>query len=186
MPATAADALIELLHDLREETVARLELISAAELAWQPHPDANSPAVTVWHVARWLDVLATRAFPARSAEHELWRTAGWQEATGYDPVGLGYRGLGTLTGYTPAQMRAVPVLPAADLTAYLTQSAEHLAATIRVLSGRIHDSRSGQPSPYQILSGTLQGSFGHLGEIDALVALRARLSAPAPVEGTAP
>lgn len=174
-PATAVDALIELCLDLQQELAARLRLLTPDDLAWQPHPDANSPGVTAWHVARWLDVLATRAFTGCSEEHELWRTEGWRDITGYNPAGVGYLGLGTLTGYTPQEMRAVPLMSAKSLETYLGQSAEQMVARIRRLSGQIHESREALPSPYQIISSTLQGSFGHLGEIDALVALRARL-----------
>jgi hypothetical protein len=96
--------------------------------------------------------------------------------TGYEPDGIGYLGLGTLTGYTPAQMRAVPVMDAAGLTDYLTQAAGGLTERIAELGDSILTGVGRQRlSPYQIISGLLQGSFGHVGEIDTLVALRARL-----------
>ncbi|HEY9524434.1 MAG TPA: DinB family protein [Thermopolyspora sp.] len=95
-------------RDLHEELTARLALVSQEDLTWQPHPDSNSAGVTVWHVARWLDVPGTRIFASRPAHADIWHRSGWREATGYEPHGIGYLGLGTLTGYTPEEMRAVP------------------------------------------------------------------------------
>jgi hypothetical protein len=176
-PADTADTLVEWCRDLDEELTARLRLMSPDDLAWQPHPDANSPGVTVWHVARWLDVLAIRAFTSRPATDELWHTGGFSLATGYEPDGIGYLGLGTLTGYSPEEMRAVPAMPADLVGEYLHQSATLLINTIGDLRARLHTGRGDEPTPYQSIGATLQGSFGHIGEIDTLVALRARLTA---------
>ena len=136
--------------------------------------------MTVWHVARWLDVPGTRIFASRPAHADIWHRSGWREATGYEPHGIGYLGLGTLTGYTPEEIRAVPPLDAASLRAYLTEATDLLIGQIDRIAER-GDTLTRQPaghlSPYQQISMTLQGSFGHIGEIDALVALRARLTA---------
>ncbi|HEY8547742.1 MAG TPA: DinB family protein [Acidimicrobiales bacterium] len=181
-PGTAAEALVDWLLDFEQEAVARLERLSDEELRWTPHPDANDAAVTFWHVARWLDVLA--AFGAGAAPAlavQAWERDGWRARTGYDPAGRGHLGLGTLTGYTPEEMRAVPRLGAGDLVAYLRA----VVADLRAALGRLDDAQlnhdGGFGSPFQIVGSTLQGSFGHLGEVDALVALRARLhDAPDP------
>lgn len=175
-PATAGEALQEWCRDLEQELCARLGLLSEDELRWQPHPDANGAGVTIWHVARWMDVLGTRLLAGRPAGQDLWHADGWRDRTGYEPDGLGYLGLGTLTGYTPAQMRAVPHLSGASLSRYLSRSITGLVEQIAHLGPRLHDTTHRDLSPYQVVSGTLQGSFGHLGEIDALVALRARLA----------
>lgn len=175
-PADTGATLIEWSRDLQQELAARLTLMAADDLTWQPHPDANSPGVTVWHVARWLDILATRAFTGRPATDELWQAGGFRAATGYDPDGIGFLGLGALTGYTPAEMRAVPAMPADLLGEYLAASTDRLVATLGELAPRLHAGSGGMPTPYQSIGGTLQGSFGHVGEIDTLVALRARLS----------
>lgn len=175
-PITTAETLIEWCRDLVQELAARLELVTPEDLSWRPHRDSNYITVTVRHIARWLDVTATRSFTGRPASADLWHTRGWRELTGYEPDGIGYLGLGTLTGYTPAQMRAVPVMDAAGLTDYLTQAAGGLTERIAELGDSILTGVGRQRlSPYQIISGLLQGSFGHVGEIDTLVALRARL-----------
>jgi hypothetical protein len=175
-PAVTADALAEWCRDLTEELSARLGLVTQEDLTWQPHPDSNGAGVTVWHVARWLDVLGSRAFTGKPAAADCWHQFGWRELTGYEPDGIGYLGLGTLTGYTPQQMRAVPVLDATSLRSYLTQTADRLIEQIAVIGARLHQPTAhSQLTPYQQIAMTLQGSFGHVGEIDTLVALRARL-----------
>ena len=42
-----------------------------------------------------------------------WFRDGWMERAGYDPRGIGYGGFGLITGYTVAEMQAVPHLSAA-------------------------------------------------------------------------
>ncbi len=135
--------------------------------------------MTAWHVARWLDVLATRAFTGRPADSDLWHTAGWKDRTGYEPDGIGYFGLGTLTGYTPEEMRAVPVMSAVDLRSYLAQASARLAEQIGELGPALVGGEHPEHSPYSNIAGTLQGSFGHVGEFDALVSLRGRIALPA-------
>lgn len=175
-PTDAAEVLVEWCRDLEQELGARVKLVTAADLAWQPHPDSNSAGVTVWHVARWLDFLGTRAFTGRPVTDDVWHSQGWSDATGYEPDGLGYRGLGTLTGYTPEEMRAVPAMDAGTLGTYLSQSAALLIDQVAALgAGLLTPAGRKALSAFHAIGGTLQGSFGHVGEIDTLVALRERL-----------
>ncbi|GAA4572763.1 hypothetical protein GCM10023176_36370 [Micromonospora coerulea] len=174
-PLDVAAVMVEWCRDLEQEMAARLRLMSPEDLTWQPHPHSNSAGVTVWHVARWLDVLATRAFTGRAAKDDLWHTEGWRDLTGYEPDGIGYLGLGTLTGYTPQEMRMVPALPGDALSTYLSQSTTRLIQRIGLLDDELRRAPDHELTPYQIIGSTLQGSFGHIGEIDALVALRDRL-----------
>lgn len=175
-PRSACEVLVEWCEDLRHELGARLRAMSADELAWQPHPDANSAAVTAWHVARWVDLLATRILPRPPRPTDLWHGEGWRDRTGYEPDGIGYLGLGSLTGYTPEEMRAVPVLSGEELRAYLEQALDALVDVLRPMGDEVNEPRPGLGgSAYQLVGSTLQGVFGHVGEIDALVSLRARL-----------
>lgn len=177
-PATAASVLAEWCLDLEQELSARLELVTAQDLSWQPHRDSNSAAVTAWHVIRWMDFLGTRAFTGAPASQDGWHTQGWRDVTDYEPDGLGYAGLGTLTGYTPEEMRAVPIMDSNALSSYLSTSIARLVEQITILGSDVLNPVGGQGlSPYQTIGSALQGSFGHVGEIDTLVALRAR-SAP--------
>ncbi|MFF5261744.1 DinB family protein [Actinomadura viridis] len=176
-PTTTTETLVEWLLDLEQEAVARLELLTDAECGFSPHPDANDADVTFWHIARWLDVLAaTGAVTAPKPSTQVWHRDGFADEYGYDPTGIGYLGLGTLTGYTPGEMRAVPRLGPAALTRYLRASTTELCEVLTGFDAERINHDQGFGSPYQIVGGTLQGSFGHLGEIDCLVALQARLN----------
>ncbi len=148
-PANVAEVLIEGCRDLEQELTARLELMTPEDLRWQPHPDSNSAGVTVWHVARWLDVLGSRVYTGRAAREDVWHTQGWLEETGYEPDGLGFLGMGALTGYTPEQMRAAADKhhAAADRAATPFAVPDHQQHPARLLRSRRRDrhpwSRSG-------------------------------------------
>lgn len=89
--------------------------------------------------------------------------------------------MGTLTGYTSEQMRAVPAMDSVSLTTYQGQSIEALVQQINGLAvDLLTPTGTRALSPNQSVTATLQGSFGHVGEIDTLVALRARLNRTEP------
>ena len=113
----------DLIASLAEGIHSEVGKLSPQQLDWQPDAEGNSIGVTVWHVARWLDVIA-RVFQGRPPADELWLTQGWAERTGYQPQGIGYRGLGALTGYTQQEVAAIPHLSAAESLAYLDQACE--------------------------------------------------------------
>ena len=52
------------------------------------------------------------------------------DVIGYDPTGIGYKGLGVVTGYTAEEVDVIPNLPAADLLAYLDQTIADLRDAI--------------------------------------------------------
>lgn len=185
-PGTVIEVLVEWLRDLEQEAVARLQLMSEDELGFRPHPDANNPDVTFWHVARWFDVLAARHVTRPPARAERWLADGWADLTGYDPTGIGFLGLGTLTGYTPEEMRAVPELGAEGLRAYLTGAIDDVVDAVSGLTpAELHaPGAGGIPSAYQVLGSTIQGAFGHLGEVDCLVSLNDRTTGEAYVHST--
>ena len=157
--------------------------LSPQELDWQPDAEGNSIGVTVWHVSRWFDVTA-RVFQERPPEEELWLTQGWAERTGYNPEGIGYRGLGALTGYTQPEVAAIPHLSATDLLAYLDQSSEALQAYLLALPSfeplRQPVAGWGRETPVikqDLLKVVFMGCAGHLGEIKALKAMMRRAKA---------
>jgi hypothetical protein len=127
----------------------------------------------VWHFSRWLDVVGC-AFTGEPPSGELWHTAGWAARTGYDPTGIGGHSLGVLTGYTWAEVAQVPTLSAAELLAPSTGRDAH--------RGPAHPAPGlgGTRSRYSRLSAMLQGSFGHVGEIEALKPSAPAGSLPAP------
>jgi hypothetical protein len=178
-PATPAAVLAAWLADLVAMVHEHIADLSADELAFQPDPQGNSIGVTVWHFSRWLDVVG-RAFAGEPSSGELWHTAGWAARTGYDPTGIGDQGLGVLTGYTWAEVTQVPRLSATELLDYLGQVIERLVQALDGMPTEVlHAPAPGlggtrSRSRYSRLSAVLQGSFGHVGEIEALKAMRAR------------
>lgn len=169
-----ADLVAHLAHRVRQE-IAEL---SYDELTWQPDAEGNSIGLTVWHFSRWLDVLTVRIYENRPATDEQWFTRSWAEKTGYDPRGLGFMGLGAITGYTWAEAAAVPILQVADLLTYLDQVCEALRQCLLSLpEGALYQPAPGLPDGrtlYQRSRAILTGSFGHVGEIEALKAMQKR------------
>lgn len=169
--------LSELCRDLAAEVDTRLELMSDDDVHWRPHPDSNDVGVTIWHIARWLDVLGSQVLGGGDATADIWHARGWSEWTGYDPIGVGFLGLGTLTGYTADEMRAVPRMGCKHLRAYLAETTQSLNEEVLTAGASVVVPRAGRLTPFQQIITTLQGSFGHVGEIDTLVALRSRVGA---------
>jgi hypothetical protein len=176
------DVLIDMIERLERWTRAAIAGMPQTALDWQPDPEANGIGVTVWHYSRWIDFLGARVLHDGPAADERWFADGWAARTGYDPRGLGWAGLGALTGYTVAEMKAVPALSADELLRYLEDGCAALIAAIRALSVEalhqpapgLRGVRDGDWSVYEWLLVPLLGSFGHVGEIRALQALQAR------------
>ena len=173
-----AELLADLVSYLARSVRREVEGLSYEELTWQPDAEGNSIAITVWHFSRWLDLLTVRAFENRPPEEEQWHTRGWAEKTGYDPRGIGFQGFGALTDYTQEEVAAVPVLAADELLTYLDQVCEALRRyLILVPEEALYEPApglGGKRTPYQWIRSILTGSFGHLGEIEALKAMQSR------------
>ena len=173
---------VELLADLTGKLVrdvrAEIAELTPEELAWQPDREANNIGVTVWHFSRWLDMLGVQALANRPAAEELWQTRGWAARTGYDPRGIGYLGLGLLTGYTQAEVAAVPLLTAGQLLEYLEQVSGALREQLLALPSEAlyqpTPGLGGRRTVYDLLTSVLMGCFSHVGEIEALKAMRKR------------
>jgi hypothetical protein len=181
LPETSPELLRDLVTRLRRSTLSRLKRASPEALYWQPDPEANSIGVTIWHYTRWFDFFGTVALVHGDIADQHWIGDGWLERTGYDPRGLGYGGYGLITGYSVAQMQAVPHLSAAELGTY------HAAATDSMLSALARDDIASLSQPLRIADdedsrfeqvlGLILGANRHLGEIDALLSLFSRLPA---------
>lgn len=173
----------DLVASLNEKMRHRVAKLSPEALAWQPDAEGNSVGVTVWHVARWLDVIA-RIFQQRPQSDELWLTQGWAARTGYNPQGIGYQGLGALTSYTQEEVAAIPQLNASELLTYLDQSSEALRAYLLSLPSfdALLEPVPGWSQPettkLQLFKVVLIGCLGHVGEIEALTAMMTRAKAP--------
>jgi hypothetical protein len=172
--------LVDWIQDLSNSVRYEVGALSAEDLAWRPDAEANNIGVTVWHMARWLDVITVQVLSNKPADQELWHTRGWAKKTGYDPRGIGYKGLGVVMGYTQAEVKAIPILSADELLAYFDQTCAALCDHLRHATppGALHQPplpESGrQRTAYQSLKPILQGCFGHVGEIEALKAMQAR------------
>jgi hypothetical protein len=116
------DVLLDLLDTYKRGIHSTVDGMSAEALTWQPDPQANHIAVTLWHLARVMDAVLAHRIHAAGAEAELWFTRGWAEKYAYDPRGKGSNSLGMLTGYSVEEMKAVPVMPLDDLLAYFDAS----------------------------------------------------------------
>lgn len=73
------DTLVAMLRDLIRDVGKEVRDLDTDALTWQPHPKANSVGVTVWHLARWFDLLAHRIFRGLDASEELWHRDGWRD-----------------------------------------------------------------------------------------------------------
>jgi DinB family protein len=162
-------------EDIGTRVRQRLTPLDHDALEWRADDRGNNVRETVWHMARWIDVL-TRILAERQPETERWFTDGWAQRTGYDPRGIGDDGLGALTGYTFEEVLAVPRLSATDLVRYLDSVIGPLAQRLRELP----DDEAGARAVRRA-TGILQGCLAHLGEIDALLAIRTRAAQRASV-----
>jgi len=175
---TGLEVLADLVAALVEGIHQAMTGLSPEELTWRPDAQANSIGVTVWHCSRGLDVLNVRFLEQQPAEAEQWHTQGWAKKTGYDPRGIGSGGLGMLSGYTQEEVAAIPVLPAAELLAYLDQVSEalrqHLGSMPEAALAQPSRVAGGRHTAYQLIKEIVLGCVGHLGEIEALKAMQNR------------
>lgn len=176
---TNLELLAELIDDLARDLRPEVESLMPTDLAWLPGPQANSIGVTLWHIARGMDFLATQVLQNQPSEAELWHTLGWAARTGYDPRGHGYEGWGVITGYTWAEVLAIPALTAADLLEYLDRASQALSAQVRALtpntaSQRVPHLMGGKLTRYRWVKEFYKGFQAHVGEIVAIQALMKR------------
>jgi hypothetical protein len=146
----------------------RVERLDEDALEWRADDRGNNIRETVWHMARWIDVL-TRLADGTQPAAERWFADGWAERTGYDPRGIGDDGLGALSGYTFEEVLAIPRLSSSELLQYVDSVIAPLAQRLRALPDD-ESAANAIRRPARIL----QGCFGHIGEIDALLAIRER------------
>jgi hypothetical protein len=91
---------------------------------------------------------------------------------------MGYKGYGTVTGYTREEVAAIPILTADEQLSYLKEVVDALSARLLALP----ESALYQPTPglsgrstrYVWLKTLLGGGIAHLGEISALKSMQSR------------
>ena len=164
----ANDILIDLLEDNRRRLHRVLAPMPDECLYWQPDPQANSIAVTIWHMARIFDVFLVRQAQGKTSQDECWFCQGWADRYDYDPRGLGLDGWGILTGYTPAEMNALPHFGRADLLGYLDAVYDNVSAYLDSTTMAELQLDAGDYTRYQHIQMALLDNVRHLGEIFAL------------------
>ena len=169
---TPNELLIDLLEDNRRRLFRFLDAISDEVVFWRPEAEANNIAITMWHMARMFDVFLNRQALGKPADEESWFTQGWASQTGYDPRGIGQHGWGMLTGYTQAEVAAIPLLSRDQLVGYLNDVYDMVRAYLSdtspedlFLPGAGFDGRF---SRYQCIQMPLLDNVRHLGELFAI------------------
>ena len=160
---TRGEMLAEWVEDLRASVERQLGLTPDAALHWRPAREMNSIGDTVWHVARWLDLM-TMWLENGSPERQHWIADGWAERTGYDPRGVGTDGIGAISGYTFAEVEAIPALRADQLKEYLATVCDDVIPRLR----------AADDLAVLRYKRVIQGTLGHVGEIAAIRTLYER------------
>lgn len=178
------DVLIDLLDYFSYGLHRTLADLSTETLQWQPDPQANNIAVTVWHICRALDMLKVKIIEDKPVQDQLWYANDWAAKTGYSPAGLGFGGFGNLAGYTLDQVKDVPLLSAGELLEYFDQVYESLCDFLKNMEvDALEEAPPGWPSEvgeygpeciYDLFLMFLMDNREHLGEIKAIRAMWAR------------
>jgi hypothetical protein len=168
----ANEVLIDLLEDNRRRLCRGLDRMSAECLLWDPEPDANNILITIWHMARMLDVFLTQNAKGNPPEDECWFRLGWAQRTGYDPRGLGQSGWGMLTGYTREELAAMPLMTREQVLGYLDNVydsvKDYLAGMPEEKLLTPGEGFEGKYTKYQCIQMGLMDNVRHLGEIFAI------------------
>jgi hypothetical protein len=175
----ANDVLIDVLEDNRRRLKRRLSKMSDECVFWKPDADANSIVITIWHMARILDVFLTQQARGDPPGEECWFQHGWADRTGYDPRGIGQNGWGMLTGYTQQEVAAMPQLTREQVLEYLDQVYDAVNEYLANISAQELQTPGagfdGRYTNYQCIQMALLDNVRHLGEIFAIEARWNRL-----------
>jgi hypothetical protein len=115
----ANEVLIDLFEDNRRRLKRGFDRMSEECILWNPEPGANNIVITIWHMARMMDVFFTQNAKGDLPAEECWFRLGWAERTGYDPRGLGQNGWGMLTGFTLDEVAVMPPMTREQVLGYL-------------------------------------------------------------------
>jgi hypothetical protein len=170
----ANDVIVDLLEDNRRRVHRVFSAMSDECIYWKPDAETNNIEVTVWHMARIIDVFLTQQAIGDSEEEECWFRNGWAERTGYDPRGIGQNGWGMLAGFTQEEVTEIPKLKREQMLTHLNEVYDKVGAYISntpMEKLQIPSSGfDGRYSRYQCVQMALLDNVRHLGEIYALKA----------------
>lgn len=173
------EIIIDLTDTLMFQLHRVLDDLPQEAMTWQPDPEANNIAVTVWHIARIIDDEWARELETRPATDQAWFTEGWAARTGYDPRGIGTNGAGMVMGYTQEEVREIPALSAEDSLAYTQQACDAFKVAIhRYPAGALDMRAPGAPADadesrtaYWAIMHVLMDGYQHVGESKAIKAM---------------
>ncbi len=168
----ANDVLIDILEDNRRRLLRLMDTTPDNLLTWQLEKDANTIGVTIWHMARILDVFLIHLAQGLPPENETWFAHGWAEQSGYDPRGIGQHRWGMLTGYMAEEAAAIPPMSKALLIGYLDDVydtvKEYLLTTSTDRLLEPADGFEGKYNTHQCIQMALLDNIRHLGEVFAI------------------
>jgi hypothetical protein len=171
-PMSSVEVVLDLMNDNQRRLTRYLKRTDEDCLHWKPDPEANSIAVTLWHMARIVDVFLTQLVRGQTAEEEVWFQRGWSERTGYDPRGAGHDGWGAITGYSQEEVVTLPHLTRDQLTGYLDEvyacASQFLSLSTPDTIAEAAPGFGGRYTVYQVLTMALMDNVRHTGEILAL------------------
>jgi hypothetical protein len=172
---TGKDLLIDLLKHIHTTLHRTMDGLCNEIFEWQPDEGANNIRLTIWHISRSFDVLKTRILDGQNPELELWHVNGWKRKTEYDPRGIGFAGLGNLTGYNLAEVNAVPSMSTKESLLYFDECWQALLNFLITLPETELMNQvifEGVSFPaYEFFRGFLMDAYEHLGEIKAIKAI---------------
>lgn len=179
---TGKDLLLDLIKHFHATIHRTMDGLCNEIFEWQPDEGANNIRLTLWHISRSFDVLKTRILNSQNPELELWNVNGWRLKTEYDPHGIGFAGLGNLTGFNLAEVNAIPSISTKELLLYFDECWQALlnfliALPETELMNQVIFEGVSFPA-YEFFRGFLMDAYEHLGEIKAIKAMyeRQRLS----------
>jgi hypothetical protein len=166
------DILLDLLQSYKDGIDFVFKDLPDDALTFQPDPEANHIAVTMWHISRIMDMMVVMRIQNKPIDDEQWFTKGWMDKTGYDPRGKGVRGLGVLIGYSVEEMLAVPVMSREDILKYFNDTLSALTEVVNGISPEQFSEKAlgGDPQRtyYEWVKICLSDGIRHTGEMLAI------------------
>jgi hypothetical protein len=164
--------------DIYREQIDALSTMLNAQIAefpdgllyTRPGPSRNNVGFIYWHLLRIWDLDLSQCKGTPYAE-DVWHRGEYAAESGYNPDGLGLRGLGMGVGYTDAEVDAVAIS-----RALLNDYHEHLLAETRAYLDGADDEALRTPHPLAAnpdqqvrsadrLQHTIAHSYNHVGEL---------------------
>lgn len=166
------EILLDLLQSYKDGIESVLKDLPSQALTFQPDPEANHIAVTMWHLGRIMDMMVVMRIQNKLIDQEQWFTKGWMQKYNYDPRGKGARGLGVLIGFSVEEMMRVPVMSPEDMKQYFDDTHSALVEIVNNLNQEQFGEKAAggdpQRSYYEWVKICLSDGIRHTGEMLAI------------------